>query len=207
MQKYVRSYLWFGSVIAYRESAEPGLGPDSKGKMLGFVLLAPPGMTVDGVVQFTPAQKERIAKFCGPGHPSEDKARYGEFVAVRGGMLDCICLDLHKKYATEDHWYLHFLGVKPECQGQGVGSKLIQAVIQIARLHAMPVYLECHEAKVHVLTIDTELAHPSRQFGQVRMMQVEYYKKYLDEKGSLEMEDPETSSTKGPLRVHAFFSK
>lgn len=49
---------------------------------------------------------------------------------------------LHDKTASEPHWYLSMLGVSPECQGQGIGGKLLQPVLQEADRTKMPCYLE-----------------------------------------------------------------
>ncbi|MCU0552398.1 MAG: GNAT family N-acetyltransferase [Leptolyngbya sp. Prado105] len=49
---------------------------------------------------------------------------------------------LHNKTTPEPHWYLSMLGVSPECQGQGIGGKLLQPVLQEADRAKMPCYLE-----------------------------------------------------------------
>jgi ribosomal protein S18 acetylase RimI-like enzyme len=49
---------------------------------------------------------------------------------------------LHDKTASEPHWYLSMLGVSPEYQGQGLGGKLLQPVLQEADRTNMPCYLE-----------------------------------------------------------------
>jgi ribosomal protein S18 acetylase RimI-like enzyme len=55
-------------------------------------------------------------------------------------------LQLHQTTASEPHWYLAMLGVLPECQGQGIGGKLIQPVLQEADKTKMPCYLETSTA-------------------------------------------------------------
>ncbi|MDX2243709.1 MAG: GNAT family N-acetyltransferase [Leptolyngbyaceae cyanobacterium bins.302] len=55
-------------------------------------------------------------------------------------------IQLHEKFAPEPHWYLAMLGVSPECQGQGIGSKLIQPVLQAADRTKTPCYLETSTA-------------------------------------------------------------
>lgn len=40
------------------------------------------------------------------------------------------------------HWYLWALGVAPRCQGQGIGSKLIEPVLPRADAEQTPCYLE-----------------------------------------------------------------
>lgn len=39
---------------------------------------------------------------------------------------------LHKKYADEPHYYLDNLGVLPSAQGQGLASKLLRPILQLA---------------------------------------------------------------------------
>ncbi|MEM9150698.1 MAG: GNAT family N-acetyltransferase [Cyanobacteria bacterium P01_F01_bin.3] len=51
-------------------------------------------------------------------------------------------IQLHSKLAPEPHWYLGMLGVSPECQGQGIGGKLLQPVLERADRTNMPCYLE-----------------------------------------------------------------
>lgn len=40
------------------------------------------------------------------------------------------------------HFYLSVLGVSPEAQGQGLGSRLLQPVLQLCDAEAVPAYLE-----------------------------------------------------------------
>lgn len=49
---------------------------------------------------------------------------------------------LQNKSASEPHWHLALLGVSPECQGQGIGGKLLQPVLQEADRTNTPCYLE-----------------------------------------------------------------
>jgi len=51
-------------------------------------------------------------------------------------------LKLHEQMAPEPHWYLAMLGVSPDFQGQGVGGKLLQPVLQIADRTHTSCYLE-----------------------------------------------------------------
>jgi ribosomal protein S18 acetylase RimI-like enzyme len=44
------------------------------------------------------------------------------------------------------HWYVQVLGVSTDAQGKGVGRKLMDAAIAIAR--ETPLYLECHDGNV-----------------------------------------------------------
>ncbi|MEM9817288.1 MAG: GNAT family N-acetyltransferase [Cyanobacteria bacterium P01_D01_bin.6] len=51
-------------------------------------------------------------------------------------------IQLHNKLCPEPHWYLGMLGVSPECQGQGIGGKLLQPVLEKVDRTKMPCYLE-----------------------------------------------------------------
>jgi ribosomal protein S18 acetylase RimI-like enzyme len=49
---------------------------------------------------------------------------------------------LHARLAPRSHWYLWVIGVKPACQGQGIGSKLLQPILARADADGVPCYLE-----------------------------------------------------------------
>ncbi|MEM1367939.1 MAG: GNAT family N-acetyltransferase [Cyanobacteria bacterium P01_H01_bin.15] len=49
---------------------------------------------------------------------------------------------LHHQLCPEPHWYLGMLGVSPQCQGQGIGGKLLQPVLAEADSTQLPCYLE-----------------------------------------------------------------
>jgi ribosomal protein S18 acetylase RimI-like enzyme len=50
--------------------------------------------------------------------------------------------EIHKREVPGPHWYLWALGVEPDCQGQGTGSRLIQPVLSQADKEGVPCYLE-----------------------------------------------------------------
>ncbi|MGD9101106.1 MAG: N-acetyltransferase [Anaerolineae bacterium] len=52
--------------------------------------------------------------------------------------------EIHKREAPGPHWYLWVLGVAPHCQGQGIGSRLIQPVLTQADQDGVLCYLETH---------------------------------------------------------------
>ena len=49
---------------------------------------------------------------------------------------------MHEELMPDPHWYLMMLGVSPECQGQGIGGKLIQPILEEADRSKVPCYLE-----------------------------------------------------------------
>jgi ribosomal protein S18 acetylase RimI-like enzyme len=50
--------------------------------------------------------------------------------------------ELHKRQVPEPHWYLWLVGVEPDAQGRGIGSRLIQPVLTRADKEGLPCYLE-----------------------------------------------------------------
>jgi ribosomal protein S18 acetylase RimI-like enzyme len=49
---------------------------------------------------------------------------------------------VHKRSVPKRHWYLWALGVDPPHQGQGIGGKLLQPVLEQADTAGLPCYLE-----------------------------------------------------------------
>jgi ribosomal protein S18 acetylase RimI-like enzyme len=49
---------------------------------------------------------------------------------------------LERQHPREPHYYLFLLGVEPRCQGQGVGSSLLQPVLAQCAAEGMPAFLE-----------------------------------------------------------------
>lgn len=54
---------------------------------------------------------------------------------------------LHQQSVTGDHWYLWALGVDPAHQKQGVGSTLVQPILERADADRLPCYLETSNAR------------------------------------------------------------
>lgn len=48
----------------------------------------------------------------------------------------------HKQDLTQPHWYLFMLGVSPTYQSQGIGSLLLQPILNQADREKLPCYLE-----------------------------------------------------------------
>lgn len=49
---------------------------------------------------------------------------------------------VHDQVMEGDHWYLMILGVDPPIQGQGIGSTLLQPMLQRTDTERLPCYLE-----------------------------------------------------------------
>jgi ribosomal protein S18 acetylase RimI-like enzyme len=50
--------------------------------------------------------------------------------------------EIHRRGVPGPHWYLWALGVEPNCQGRGIGSRLILPVLTRADQDEVPCYLE-----------------------------------------------------------------
>ncbi len=50
--------------------------------------------------------------------------------------------DLHKELVKKPHWYLANIGIDPEHQGKGYGSKLIKPMLERIEREKYPVFLE-----------------------------------------------------------------
>jgi len=91
----------------------------------------------------------------------------GGFVAAPPGLFPVVVPNLHRQIACyvtqgaramerwsevssnlgeyrpdQDHWYLAVLGVIPECQGRGLGGRLIDELIRRVDADPHPLYLE-----------------------------------------------------------------
>jgi ribosomal protein S18 acetylase RimI-like enzyme len=49
---------------------------------------------------------------------------------------------LHHRVAPDPHWYLSVLGVEPALQGRGLGSRLLQPILDHLDAEGLPAYLE-----------------------------------------------------------------
>jgi len=49
---------------------------------------------------------------------------------------------VHEQAMAKPHWYLWMIGVKPDIQGQGIGSRLLKPVLDQADADSKPCYLE-----------------------------------------------------------------
>jgi GNAT superfamily N-acetyltransferase len=54
---------------------------------------------------------------------------------------------LRAELAPEPHWYLWILGVEPAHQGQGLGSSLVETMLQRIDAERLPSYLETHKER------------------------------------------------------------
>ncbi|HEX6244665.1 MAG TPA: GNAT family N-acetyltransferase [Polyangiales bacterium] len=65
--------------------------------------------------------------------------RFGPRRAQRFALMDRY---MRKHHERAPHWYLWFLGVLPELQGRGLGSRLLRSLTERAARDGAPCYLE-----------------------------------------------------------------
>jgi ribosomal protein S18 acetylase RimI-like enzyme len=89
------------------------------------------------------------ALWAAPGHwadavpPLPDREPPAPVVdAVGLRKLGVLFETLHAHHPTDAHWYLEGIGVRPDRQGEGVGSSLIAAGLRRADAASVPAYLE-----------------------------------------------------------------
>ncbi len=68
--------------------------------------------------------------------------RFEHVAAEYAEGLFQILLLLDEKHPPEPHYYLFFLGTRPEWQSRGIGSAVMQAVLDRCDREAKPAYLE-----------------------------------------------------------------
>ena len=94
------------------------LDPEGFGAALWF----PPGLEPDG---------EGIMAYMEASIPPERLGALAAGMELQGGI-----------HPHEPHWYLPWIGVVPEAQGRGIGSRLLRRGLALADAGEMPVYLE-----------------------------------------------------------------
>ncbi len=68
--------------------------------------------------------------------------RLGLEALLRIKQVEPIVFRIHKACVPGPHWYLMVLGVEPDCQGQGIGGRLVDSKVKEASELGFPCYLE-----------------------------------------------------------------
>jgi GNAT superfamily N-acetyltransferase len=82
-----------------------------------------------------------------------------------------LCRSLHTRDARAEHWHLELLGVDTPLQGQGIGSALLQPVLQQADEQGTPCYLETLQPRNvpfyqgHGFEVVVEMVEPKSNLG------------------------------------------
>lgn len=125
---------------------------------------------------FTTADGGGATVWVPPGQPIADdmEAFAGSVMAVspEDGERFGTLLGIADEHKPEDpHWYLFFIGVVPDRQGQGIGSTLLRDVLDECDRDAIPAYLEatCEQNKRlyerHGFAVTAELHLPDGPTG------------------------------------------
>ncbi len=117
----VRDGLPFGSVHAVLHGA----------RALGVAVWLPPGAfpwSVSRKVRAAPLFLRVVAA---------DPASFPTFMRYT--------TNAERSHPYEPHWYLEVLGVRPEAQRRGIGTRLVEPVLAVADREGLPCYLETAE--------------------------------------------------------------
>lgn len=115
MQGFVEAVVRFGVAEVVKDS----------GRICAVSLSFGPG-------QFPPPFRSQFTMAKGP-------IRAGLTRALRFARID---QQMRRRHPHYEHWYLWFLGVEPDRQGQGLGSLLLKSLSERAGRNGSPCYLE-----------------------------------------------------------------
>lgn len=106
---------------------------------------------MEGIILFTDFKKYKVSLYrslrCGILSLIKLAGNGGSEIGIRFNEFDRFTLMKHKELIKESHQYLMLIGVNPEKQGQGFGSKMLRPLIQLAQEKGQPVYTETHGEK------------------------------------------------------------
>lgn len=91
----------------------------------GAAMWAPPGKAVlpfTAVIRHSPAMLRSLGR--------------------RSLLALQVLSSIEKQHPKEPHWYLGVLGTRPEQQGKGIGSALLQPILERCDAEGLPAYLE-----------------------------------------------------------------
>lgn len=73
---------------------------------------------------------------------SDVAAAWGPAAMERFGVVSSHLANAHNRHMPEAHYYLFFLGVEPEHQGQGLGSALLSPMLERIEASGLPCYTD-----------------------------------------------------------------
>lgn len=117
------------------------------GVTAGLVLATPEplrGLAVWGLPEGPRPTPRRLARAFAhlPGSCFLGMPALGLRTLLRALRAERATARLRREMAPRPHWYLVLLGVDPDHQGQGLGTALLNPVLQRAREEGIPCYLE-----------------------------------------------------------------
>jgi ribosomal protein S18 acetylase RimI-like enzyme len=92
----------------------------------------------------TTDELDSAAVWAPPG-AEDDEALVGELATAAGeyaGSMFEILERMAEQHPAEPHWYLFFVGTRPERQSRGLGSAVMRPVLEACDATGMPAYLE-----------------------------------------------------------------
>lgn len=106
---------------------------------------------MEGVIIYTDFKKYNFGLYrslrCGLLSLIKMSGNGGGEIGRRFNEFDRFTLLKHKELIKEPHQYLMLIGVDPEKQGQGFGSKLLLPLLKLAEEKGQPCYTETHGEK------------------------------------------------------------
>jgi len=97
-----------------------------------------------GEVYATSSAMEGVAVWLPPGIPGGLSGAYQVDTAAfeRFSYYGACVYGVREKHAPPDHWFLELIGVVPEFQGTGCGSRLLRPMLERAAEEDLPCYLD-----------------------------------------------------------------
>ncbi len=112
----------------------------------------------DGLVETTPDRAAAALWIPGTGPTAPPDTYAGRLVAITGEYLSNFLafdeqLDSHHPVGTFHH-HLALLGVRPDRQGQGIGTALLHAHHAVIEEEGIPAYLEASDDRTRLIYLD-----------------------------------------------------
>lgn len=108
-------------------------------------------INMEGVILFTDFKKYNFSLYrslrCGILSLIKMGGNEGKDIGRRFNEFDSFTLKKHKELIKEPHQYLILIGVDPEKQGEGFGSKMMYPFMKLAEEKGQPCYTETHGDK------------------------------------------------------------
>ena len=132
-----REYIegWY-ELVAKEHHLEHGevFVAEADGEVVGCSMWSPPGRW-----RFSPRVEVLTTRYALP--------RLG----LRAPIASVAMRRIERRHPSTGHWYLSELGVRPESQGRGLGSKLMYDVLARCDREHAPAYLECSTERSRAL--------------------------------------------------------
>jgi ribosomal protein S18 acetylase RimI-like enzyme len=123
-----REYVagWYEVVVSahYLDHGEVFVAEED-GEIAGCAMWSPPGAW-----RFSPRAELRATRYAAP--------RLG----LRVPLASMAMRRIERRHPAEGHWYLSELGVRPQSQGRGLGSRLMFGILERCERERLPAYLE-----------------------------------------------------------------